>query len=56
MKTNRRNFLQAAAGGSVVVGSRSAKAGLQAAQIPSANDRIRIATIGFGGMDVMCRT
>jgi predicted dehydrogenase len=50
MRTNRRGFLQAAAGAGVITGSQAGKAVSQATQVPSANDRIRIATIGFGGM------
>lgn len=50
MKTNRRHFLGVTAGAGIVAAAGPVQAGVQAAPIPSANDRIRIATIGFGGM------
>ncbi len=49
MKTTRRRFLQAAGGTGVVAGAfRMEAPGVH--QTVSPNDRIRIATIGFGGM------
>ncbi len=50
MKTTRRHFLQAAGAAGVIAGATHIKAAPQAAQTISPNDRIRIATIGFGGM------
>jgi len=50
MKTTRRHFLKAAGVAGVIAGASHSKAAPQAAQVISANDKIRIATIGFGGM------
>ncbi len=49
MKTSRRRFLQAAGGTGIVAGALHVEAP-QGAQTVPPNDRIRIATIGFGGM------
>jgi predicted dehydrogenase len=50
MKTSRRRFLQAAGASGVIAGAIPAVADSEAMQGPSAGDRIRIGTIGFGGM------
>ena len=50
MKTTRRHFLQVAGVSGALAGAYPETAAAETAQAPSANDRIRIATIGFGGM------
>jgi predicted dehydrogenase len=50
MKTTRRRFLQATGASGVIAGALPDGDPAEAAQTPSTNDRIRIATIGFGGM------
>jgi predicted dehydrogenase len=49
MKTTRRRFLQAAGGTAFAAGSLHLE-GPEAVQTVPPNDRVRIATIGFGGM------
>jgi predicted dehydrogenase len=48
MKTTRRHFIQAAGVGGVVAGA--VQAATPSTQVTSPNDKIRIATIGMGGM------
>jgi predicted dehydrogenase len=50
MKTTRRHFLQATAVTGIIAGASNTEALPESAQTLSANDKIRIATIGFGGM------
>ena len=50
MKTTRRHFLQTTSVSGVIAGALPAPAAVEAVEGPSPNDRIRIATVGFGGM------
>ena len=50
MKTTRRHFLRATGASGMLAGALPASAAVLAAQGSSPNDRIRVATIGFGGM------
>jgi predicted dehydrogenase len=50
MKTTRRHFLQVTGATGMLAGASGWEAAPEASQISSPNDRIRIATIGFGGM------
>jgi len=50
MKTTRRHFLQAAGAAGAMAGATGMATSGQTGRSSSPNDRIRIATIGFGGM------
>ncbi len=50
MKTTRRHFLQVSGAAGVFASAAAAEVPSPVRQVTSANDRIRIATIGFGGM------
>jgi predicted dehydrogenase len=50
MKTTRRLFLQASGAAGLFAGASVGETQSEGRQISSANDRIRVATIGFGGM------